>query len=181
MRKILPFPNNQQANDFHCGPGVAQSILFYYGYDLFESVLARRMNTNKNGSTPESIIKLFKKFKDIKLELRSGISFDEIKREIDKKNPILVIIQAYPKNKKINHQWEDYWNYGHFVVIIGYDDMKKLLFFEDPCSFVTRFLSYEEFKKRWRNKEPTTKKKYVNWAVVFKGKPKFSEKILKME
>jgi len=42
--------------------------------------------------------------------------------------PVLVAIQAYRSDERI--AWEDCWDDGHYVVVIGYD--QNNIYFEDP-------------------------------------------------
>jgi len=88
-----------------------------------------------------------------------------IKRHIDKRTPVIVLLQAWTDKENVN--WEENWEDGHYAVVIGYNSTK--LFFEDPSSVARVYLTLEEFEKRWHDKG-VSGKKYINYGIAVYGK-----------
>ena len=168
--KLLDFPNLRQTSDYDCGAKALQSILAYYGICIDEEKIMKIAGTNKrSGTTIPGIIKTLKKFN---LKFYSGESeIKKIKKQIDKKHPVILILQAWAKKPKAD--WENGWKNGHYVVAIGYD--KNKIYFEDPASIFRTYLSYDELEKRWHNQQKN--KKYNHYAIfVYNKKPDFSSR-----
>jgi predicted double-glycine peptidase len=43
-----------------------------------------------------------------------------------------LLIQAWRKKEKLDKEWVDIWDNGHYVVVIGVD--AKYIYFEDPST-----------------------------------------------
>ena len=100
-----------------------------------------------------------------------GLSFEDrkmkikdLKKYINKKIPIIIAIQAW-KDKKNKIDWKNDWKDGHYVAVIGYDDKK--IYFGDPSSEKTTFLTYNQLEERWHDKD-TKHKKVINWGLAIK-------------
>lgn len=57
--KLIDFPNLRQSTTFTCGDVATQTILAYYGIDIRESDLVKKLKSNKDGTYMVNIIKLF--------------------------------------------------------------------------------------------------------------------------
>ena len=166
--KLLPFPKLRQTYGYDCGAVAIESILGYYGLEIREGVLLKLAKTTKSGTYPPNVIKTLEKY-GLKCHVGEFTILD-IKKYIDKKIPIILLIQAWTEKKKIN--WEKDWNDGHYVVAIGYD--KKRIYFEDPSSLARTYLNYKELEKRWHDKDKYGKS-YINFGIAVYGKkPKFN-------
>jgi len=166
--KILPFPRLRQAYDYDCGATVAEAVLIYYGLNIMEGILMRVAKTTKLGTPPKGIMKTIKKYG---LKYKAGrFTIEEVKRNIDKKIPVILLLQAWTDKKKVN--WEKNWSDGHYVVAIGYD--KNKIYFEDPYSILRTYLTYNELEKRWHDKSKG--KKYFHFGIAVYGKPSFNLK-----
>ena len=96
----------------------------------------------------------------------------QVKNYIDKKFPVILLIQAWP-DKKVK-DWKNDWIDGHYVVAIGYD--KNKIYFEDPSSSLRTYLYYKELEERWHDIDlKKNKKKYNHLGIVVMGKKKFCE------
>jgi ABC-type bacteriocin/lantibiotic exporter with double-glycine peptidase domain len=168
--KILPFPELRQAYTYDCGAIVAEAILEYYGLDVREGIILKIAKTTRAGTPPRKIIKIFEKYG---LKCKAGeFAIKELKKFIDKKIPVILLVQAWTFNKKVN--WEKDWKDGHYVVAIGYD--KKKIYFEDPVSLMRTYLNYNELDKRWHDTDAKGKK-YIHYGIaVFGKRPKFNPK-----
>jgi predicted double-glycine peptidase len=174
--KLLSFPEFRQTYNYDCGANALQTVLEYYGVDVREDKLMRLAGTNKNNGTPISgIIKVLKKNK---LRFKVGeLSIKKLKKYIDEKIPVIILLQAWTEKKKVD--WEKDWKDGHYVVAIGYS--KNKFYFQDPSSPNRTYLTYKEMEKRWHDEDED--KRYVHYGIVVYGKkPRFNlRKIIHMD
>lgn len=153
-----------------------QSILDYYGFDVGEGEVMKIAKTTHAGTSFAGLKKVAEKFK-IKYKQKI-MTIEEIKKNIDRKRPVLIDLQAW-NGKMIRERWisskvknwEDDWKDGHYVVAIGYS--RNRIYFEDPSATTRTFLSNKELKKRWHDID-VGGKKYYNWGMIFYGKPKYN-------
>jgi len=163
--KIIETPDLRQAYTYTCGASALQTILFYYGEDIREGYLAKELNTTSDwGTEHTSIEKIALKY-GLKLDMRK-MTADDLKNFIDKKIPVILAIQAWSDNKKIDYK-NDYDD-GHYVVAIGYN--KKGFIFEDPSSVGRGFLTYEELETRWHDIDKAGKP-LEHLGIAIYGKP----------
>lgn len=163
--KILPFPELRQAYNWDCGASAIQSILIYYGLDVRAGLIIKEAGTNyDHGTSPAQMKAVFKKYK---LQCTAQkMTVADIKKSIDKKIPVILLLQAWSPQEQVD--WQNEWGNGHYVVAIGYDSKK--IYFEDPFALGRTFLSYDELLTRWHDKDKNGKK-YINWGLVVTGKP----------
>jgi len=156
MKKILNFPGLKQVYDYDCGANAVQGVLDYYGIDVREGEIMKLSKTSKRCGTSISGIK--KVLRYFNLKYKDGkMNIEKIKNYINKKIPVLIIIQAWAYEKK--KDWKD----GHYAVVIGYSD--KRIYFEDPYIGKRTYLSYKEFIDRWHD-EDNKKRKIINWGMA---------------
>lgn len=167
--KELDFPKLRQTYEWDCGAKALENVLTYYGIEIREELIIKYAKTNpKDGTKIDRMIKTLKKFK-LKFDAKN-MTIKELKNYIDKKIPIIILLQAWNK-KNINYS-KDYYD-GHWVVAIGYDKTK--IFFEDPYSFKKTYLKNKDLKDRWHAKE--NRQKIMNFGIaVFGRKPKYNSK-----
>jgi ABC-type bacteriocin/lantibiotic exporter with double-glycine peptidase domain len=172
MKKILDFPSLRQVYDYDCGANAIQGVLDYYGLDVREGVIMKIAKTNKKGTTINGLKRVAKYFK---IKYKEGkMTTEDLKKWIDKKIPVIIILQAWTKKKNIN--WEEDWSDGHYVVVIGYS--KNRIYFEDPSCERRTFISHKEFEKRWHDKDSKSRK-ITNWGMAI-YRPSKSKKIYKI-
>lgn len=123
--KLLDFPELVQTYQYDCGAKVLQSILYYYGIEVYEEMILKYAKTNNNIGTliinMEEVIGKFGLLYDSK-----KMSIDEMISYINHKIPVIILLQAWgiiDKEYSENHN-------GHWVVAIGYDE--NHIYFEDP-------------------------------------------------
>ena len=165
----ITLPQLRQTFDYDCGAKALQAVLVYYGIEEKEDSLIKQLKTSKDGTSIINIIKTAKKYG---LKTDSGeMTIKDIKKYIEKKIPVILLLQAWSEKKNIN--WEKDWVDGHYVVAIGYT--KDKILFEDPSSFVRTYLKYDELEKRWHDIDGN--KKYIHYGIAIFGKrPKFNPK-----
>ena len=175
MKSII-LPKLHQTYGYDCGAKALQSVLTYYGIEMREDFIIKDAKTSKKGTSIKGIIKVAEKYglKTVSKEM----SLKEIKKYINKKTPVILLLQAWAEKKVTN--WEKDWADGHYVVAVGYTQDKVL--FEDPSSFSLTYLKYNELEKRWHDIDSRNGKKYYHHGIaVFGKKPKYKkDKIVKM-
>jgi len=161
MKKILQFPHLRQIYDYDCGACAVQNVLGYYGIDIRENHIIKIARTKRSGTNISGIKKALKYFElDYK---ESKMNIKNLKKYINKKIPVIIAVQAWTEKEKVD--WKNNWKDGHYVTVIGYDDNK--IYFQDPSSEKTTFLTYEQLKERWHDKD-TKNKKVINWGLAIK-------------
>ncbi|MFA6594263.1 MAG: cysteine peptidase family C39 domain-containing protein [Candidatus Buchananbacteria bacterium] len=167
--KQLNFPRVMQTYEYDCGAKALQAILLYYGIEVREEALIKYAKTNeKEGTLINNLLSVFKKY-GLKTDSRN-ITIKELKRYIDRKIPVMLLLQAWGYQKT---DYTDNYQDGHWAVAIGHN--KDKIFFEDPYSFSYVYLSYKELKDRWHAQEKG--KKIINHGIAVYGKkPSYNPK-----
>ena len=168
--KILEFPTLRQTYNYDCGAKVMEAVLAYYGVDINEEKIINLARTTKKGTPVEGLINVAKHFK-LKCESKK-LNISDLKKFIDKKVPVIILIQAWPIRKV--KDWKKNWKDGHYVVVIGYD--KNKIYFQDPSSISRTYLSYKELEERWHDIDLREGKKYIKFGIIINGRRKYSSK-----
>jgi ABC-type bacteriocin/lantibiotic exporter with double-glycine peptidase domain len=157
--KTLKFPELHQVYNWDCGASAMQSVLTYWGFDVREEVIMKVAKTSSRGTPIVGMKAVAKKFG---LVVKSGtMTIGDIKKFLDRKIPVVLLIQAWSGKKRI--KWENDWLDGHYVVAIGYS--QRRIYFEDPWTFSRTFLTLRELEKRWHDVD-RDKKKHFNWGLA---------------
>jgi uncharacterized protein len=177
---IGDFPNMRQDFDYDCGPTSMLMMLVYYGIEIRKDELIGKINPKdnikKDGTPPKDIVSTFKKY-NIKAEIKQNQTIDNIKSYIDKKMPVILILQAHSSKENPNYKKDK--TDGHYSICIGYSD--NHIIFADPSSYEKTYLTYDELEDRWHDVDKFDDK-FNNTLIVVHGKKKFSkEKIKHME
>ncbi|MEK6823917.1 MAG: cysteine peptidase family C39 domain-containing protein [Nanoarchaeota archaeon] len=169
--KILDFPELCQTYEYDCGATALEAVFIYYGIEIKEGLIINQAKTSKSRGTSVKHIEITAKKYGFKVDSKE-IDIPDIKKYIDKKIPVILLLQAWKGRKNLD--WKKDWDDGHYVVAIGYD--KEKIYFEDPYTFERTFLKFEELKKRWHGGFAKGKK-YINHGIAIFGKtPKFNSK-----
>lgn len=167
MRKIFYLPDVLQTTDYDCGVECAQTIMAYYGEDYTEYELEKILKVSREYGT--SINELVRFFKSLDLQVWAGeMDQDKLKKLIDKRFPVILLIQAW---STIDHDYKNEEEWGHYVVACGYDD--KGFIFEDPAMFGKGHLTYEELNDRWHGEDEILRR---NFGIVVWGKEPYDYK-----
>jgi predicted double-glycine peptidase len=127
---FFPIPLVRQATDYTCGVASMMSVVCYWtGEDLEESVVANEVNSTETHGTLVAHMISFAQKKGFDVEKRLDMNLNELFSFIDKKIPVIVLIQAWPQPLLIVNWTLDYSD-GHWVVACGYDAQR--IFFMDP-------------------------------------------------
>ena len=166
---MLEYPQVRQSTTYSCGAAVIQSILAYYGKDVREKELIVALKTTKeDGTNPSRMIHYLKQQGlDVKF---NKMTIVDIKKYIDQKIPVIVLIQAWADNEK---EYDKNLDNGHYVVCIGYTNDK--IYFEDPSIFERGYLNFDEFIKRWKDVSNFGKIYKQYGIAVYGEEPKYKD------
>lgn len=128
-------PRRQRGAD--CGPDSLRMVLNYYDKDVKEGEIVRQLN-NRGGHGGVSLGQLAKIASNYNLKayLMSRLELDILKVFLVKGWPPIV-----PYNPRVRR--------GHAVVLIGYNDIEKRLFVNDPNYVKVRRFPYHRFLPLW--------------------------------
>jgi ABC-type bacteriocin/lantibiotic exporter with double-glycine peptidase domain len=158
--KIIKFPQIRQAYEYDCGAEVLRGVLALHGLDVKEETILELADTDtKTGTLVDNVLKVLKRY-GIGFETKS-FSAKSLKECIKKGTPVILLVQAWSGDPDTN--WKETWSFGHYVVAIGYD--RKNIYFADPYSTFTTYLSDNELESRWRHRDPLGNE-YVNFGII---------------
>lgn len=167
-------PLTRQATNYTCGVSALQSVLGYWGDAQREDTLAKACKSNHQQGTAYQRLANYSKSRGFKVAIHKNMTLDELKGLLDKKLPVICLIQAWPERKvDFATDWDD----GHYVVAIGYDTER--IYFMDPSTLGNyTFIATEEFAKRWHDTDG--KERLFNFGMVLsKEKPPFNHEEVK--
>lgn len=158
---LIRIPMVRQATCFTCGAAALQSVLGYYGHDYSEDTLAKKLKSNYHQGTAYKQIFEFSKNLGLKAEIYKEMKLADLKALIDKKKPVICLLQAWSEHP-VNYK--DDWNDGHYVVAIGYDE--RNIFFMDPSTLGNyTYVPETEFLERWHDTDGKEKLKNFGMAI----------------
>lgn len=187
LKKLIEFPEFRQAFTYDCGASAVQAILAFFGIDEREEVLMDELHVDEGRGTNIKFIKsVLENDYNITAKELSHLTIDSLKKLIDKDYPVLMLVQAWPDEKKTSKkEWEEEWEEGHYVIAVGYTD--KAIIFEDPSAVVRTYISFDELDKRWHDYDELPngeEKTYDHWGMIFDSNKKYeysSKNVTKME
>jgi predicted double-glycine peptidase len=168
--RLLDFPNTRQSFVYSCGPGSVQAVMAYYGENFRESDLIDKLKTDKDDGTYLRDMVKFLNANGLTTSLKQNMTTDELFSYINRKIPVIVLIQAWGNEEDFKNNYRTCWDDGHFVVVIGYNEKEVLL--SDPAIFSTGYIPIGEFMERWHDVDGKTKTYRLGLAVYGK-EPKF--------
>lgn len=167
MNKTLGFPKGvRQLGEGFCGPNAMKHLIFYkYGLEIPEDSLMKvGCGSKKDGVSVRGMEKIATKF-NLNYDLKHGSSISDLVESISKENPVILLVQAWP-DRKI-HDWSRTWDYGHYVVVIGYNQKKDKVTYYDPYDGKKKFLSKEKLNEIWHDRD--SENVYVNFGMFFRN------------
>jgi uncharacterized protein len=164
---VIDLPSGRQAFDFDCGAKALQIIMAYYGLDIPEGELMDELKCSSRGTPLKNMISFAEK-RGFQVIAKCGLSLDVVKEYIDKKIPVIVLVQAWAERYMTLEDWKNDDDDGHYVIVIGYNG--PIIIFEDPASFRKTWMTEEEFLVRWHDIDPATNTKLDQFAMVLLGK-----------
>lgn len=144
---LIRVPLTRQATVYTCGVAALQSVLYHYGHEWREDQLMENLEVDpENGTLYRSMVE-FVRSQGFRADVLTGMSLEYLKRSIDRKKPVIVLLQAWPDGPvDYARDWED----GHYAVAIGYDSER--IYFMDPSTLGNyTYVPTGEFLKRWHD------------------------------
>lgn len=171
--ELIQIPLTRQSTDYTCGTAALQSMLGFYGEDFNESELAKLLKTNEQEGTDYNEIVAVAKQKGYTVKVYKEMKLNDLKKLLDKKLPVLCLIQAWAE-KKVDYKND--WNDGHYVVAIGYD--KNKIYFMDPSTLGNyTYIDQKSFLNRWHDKNSKEELNHFGLTISKKHRPYKANKI----
>lgn len=172
---FIPVPLTYQAFDYSCGVAALQSILYYYGKEFRHDELAKVLEPDPlNGTNYQKMVDFVRSL-GFRVEVRTQMLLDELKKVIDNRKPVLVLIQAWPDSPV---QWSESWGEGHYAVAVGYDE--KYIYFMDPSTLGHyTFIPIPEFLERWHDMDGQAKLVHFSLVITREGSAIYNPDIVK--
>ncbi|MCX6163069.1 MAG: cysteine peptidase family C39 domain-containing protein [Ignavibacteriae bacterium] len=169
MTHNIYLPDTLQFYDYDCGTTCAQAVLAYYGEDISEIKLLKKIKPSKKYGTKSAQIEKY--FKNRGFTVHAGsMSIPELKKFINRKIPVILFLQAWGPE---GTNYKNTQAYGHYAIVCGYNT--KGIILEDPAIFGKGFLSYKELEKRWHGEDNGFLSQY---GIAVWGKGRFNYKKL---
>lgn len=162
-RRVLPVPQLRQQTDFSCGASSLQAVLQFYGVDIEEDVLRKRLGTDAKDGTDAADMAALLREEGVNARALEGLGTAQLVRAVRGGNPVLVCFQKAPLSEV--HKIEN----GHWAVVAGVSGNELL--FMDPSGTGTVSLSIPQFEARWVDDESDGRVK-LRLAVVCRGTPR---------
>jgi predicted double-glycine peptidase len=160
VANLIRLPMTHQANDYSCGVAALQSILYYYGKSFRHDELVKVLQPDPVNGTRFQNIAEFARLLGFQVDPRTDMSIEELKKLIDDREPVIVLIQAWPDSPV---RWSETWEEGHYAVVIGYDG--EHIYFMDPSTIGHyTFIPIPEFLDRWHDMDG--KEKLIHFGMV---------------
>jgi ABC-type bacteriocin/lantibiotic exporter with double-glycine peptidase domain len=166
-RNIIDLHIGRQVYDFDCGAQALQTVLAYYGADIRGDELIKALGTGEDGTPTTNMIAVGKS-RGFKVHAGPGWTLGEVKRFVDERHPVIVLLQAWADRYMTLDDWRNDYDDGHYAIVIGH--AKGVLLFEDPGSFRRTWLRESEFIARWHDRDSGTSQKLEHWGMVLLGK-----------
>jgi uncharacterized protein len=149
---LTTVPDVRQSQPYSCGAASLQAIFNYWGIDMREGVLMQELNTSEEaGTSPDAIVRVARAH-GLAVALRTNLTLADLEGSIANKTPVIIACQAWSDTSPANLSWEDDWEDGHYMIVIGLDE--ENVYFEDPSQLGTRGeIPRQEFLSRWHDYE----------------------------
>lgn len=147
--KYIDFPIFNQEKNYTCGCACVRAFLEFNGEDpMTEQEIVEELDANVSVGTLYRNIANFFHDEGYQVFFKQNLELKELTELLDNKQPVLIALQAWSEVK--DKDYNDIWNSGHYLVVIGYDDNN--IYFMDP-STVNHYgyIPISEFKKRWHD------------------------------
>ncbi len=152
IHNLIRVPLTRQATDYTCGVAALQSVLYYYGEEFREDELVEKLGPALENGTKYPRMIEFVKSLNFLVEVRTGMTLENLKQLMDEKKPVILLIQAWSQSPV---DYSQDWNEGHYAIAIGYDNQN--VYFMDPSTLGNyTFIPIREFLDRWHDQDGQT-------------------------
>jgi uncharacterized protein len=147
---LFKMPDTRQSVEYSCGAASFQAVLGYWGRDIGEEDLMELLNTDPDSGTyPDDIIRAAREM-GFEAKYSENLTLADLETSLRDGVPVMVDCQAWRSVSEYNESWDDEWDNGHWMVVIGIDENN--VYFEDPYILGSRgFMTRQEFLGRWHN------------------------------
>lgn len=171
----LGVPLHEQETDYSCGAAALLSVLRYWNvFSGKESDLYGPLGTDPRQGTEPPKLEQVARAMGLKAQLRKGMSVHDLREALARGETVIVDIQAWREGATANIPWEQDWEDGHYVVLIGID--RANAYFEDPVlDDAYAYIDLNELPRRWHDYEDrngTVERYYQAGIVIGGGAPK---------
>lgn len=81
---------------------------------------------------------------------KNGMTLIQLESYLRRKKPVIIALQAWRDESQEKESWENIWNSGHYVVVVGFD--KDNFYFMDPWFKGSwNYLPKRELVSRWHD------------------------------
>ena len=136
---------------YYCGPACLSVVFGYYGVQKNQDEIGKTMYRRIIGGVLKEDLVRYAKKEGWEIVKAGSSDLDEVKKHIDAGEPVIAFTLLGPK----------FLFKGHFVVIVGYDDVKEQVICHTGYHSYER-VWYRRFLGKWRS----------NWILVTKPKEK---------
>jgi predicted double-glycine peptidase len=167
---LLAVPLISQSTSWTCGAAALMAALVYFGvFDEPESRLDEEL-----GATPEDgtrVVRIADEARRFGLgaEVRTGLSIEELAREVSTGAVVIAALQAWPAEDVAD--WSSRWEDGHYVVVVGVS--RDRIYVMDPSVRTGyAYLGRKEFLTRWHDYDVDGGRRVV-WnrlGIVLRGR-----------
>ncbi len=163
---MQPIPLTYRETADHCGPAVVRAVIRYrLGKDIDELALVGQLKpTPEEGTAPDSIIRVLGHEYGLPTTLVEQASLDHLRSVLGRGESAILNLQAWAEPTAQAVSWQDRWDDGHYVVLVGLDD--AFLYAMDPSiPDAYGYLPLDEFEIRWHDQrvlEDGTERRYLH-------------------
>lgn len=168
-------PLTYQCYDYTCGVGAVQSVFWYYGKELRHDELAKVLGPDPIKGTNYRKMVEFARSLGFQVDVRTQMSLGDLKKLIDDRKPVIVLVQAWPDSPV---KWPESWDEGHYAVAIGYDD-RNIYFMDASTLGHYTFIPIPEFLDRWHDKDDQEKLIHFGMVITREGATIYNPDIIK--
>jgi len=143
LHKIKNFRISQQDGPW-CALATIEMIAGYYGFGISQIQVSLESDISRDrGMTLNAILKYFDRLRILMLNVEHhyGGNLESVKRLIDNQIPV-IWLHRVPEGRR--------WGGLHSAVVIGYDDVRRIVVVADPACGCEVVMSYKEFMMRWQ-------------------------------
>jgi hypothetical protein len=143
LHQIRNFRISQQEGPW-CALATIEMIARYYGFGISQIQVSLESDIARDkGMSLNAILKYFDRLRILMLNVEHhyGGDIESVKRLIDDQIPVIWLHRTIVGNR---------WGGLHSAVVIGYDDVRRIMVVADPACGCEVYVSYKGFLTRWQ-------------------------------
>src|SRR5262249_2865446 len=148
MSQFRLLTRTRQATEYSCGASALQAVLAYWGKDVDEDELMRRLRTTSEvGTYPQDIVRVAREL-GFEAEVRENLPLDGVDRFTAQGHPMIALAQVWLSEEQMADSVSQEWDTGHYIVVLGVD--KEYVYFQDPYARMGKaFIPRKAFEEHW--------------------------------